>query len=281
MKTHLASGSDISAHTKLTAVAGTPIGHSMSPTIHNAIYRDLGIDATLLAFDTKDTAAVIAAMRALPIHFTAFTIPHKQAVMTMIDWISDEAKEIGSVNTVINIDGKLHGYNTDIMGIRASLPEADIKGKNALLVGAGGVAQPIAYHLQKSGTKIYCMNRERPMAETLVARWGGTVIEKEELSKTPFDVIINATPLGGPPHEDKMAVPEEIIQKGALVFDVIYAPPMTKLLTVAEARGARVVSGVKMFVEQALEQERLWLKRDIGDQGYTELVNAALAKMQH
>ncbi len=279
MKTHHATGTGISAHTKLTAVVGKPIRHSMSPVIHNAIYRDLGIDAVLLAFESTSIEEVMTAMRALPIHMGAFTIPMKQVVMPFLDSISDEATAIGAVNTVINDGGKLHGYNTDIVGIRASLQPEEMKGKNALLVGAGGVAQPVAYHLNKSGAKMYCTNRERAMAEATCAKFGGNVIDKEQLGDIPFDVIINATPVGAPPMQDMIAIPEEIIRPGAIVFDVIYAPPETKLLKVARQRGARPVSGVKMFVAQAIEQERLWLGRDIPDNGYTELVEKALAQL--
>ena len=274
-----ASGLGISAHTKLTAVFGTPLKHSMSPTIHNAIYRTLGKDAVLLAFESKNIADIMSAMRALPIHMGAFTIPLKQVVMPYLDSISEEARAIGSVNTVINDGDRLLGYNTDIVGIAASLPTKDIKGKKVLIVGAGGVAQPIAYHLQKSAAKIFCNNRESAMAETLCARWGGTVIDREHLGDVKFDVVINATPLGSSPYEDKMAVPEEMLRKGMTIFDVIYAPPETKLTKVARAKGCKVVTGVKMFVAQAIEQERLWLKRDIPDEGYTELVEKTLARM--
>jgi len=279
MKRHHASGTHISAHTKLTAVVGTPLRHSMSPVIHNAIYRDFGIDAILLAFESKSIEEIMTAMRTLPIHMGAFTIPMKQVVMPYLDTITEEAREIGSVNTVINKDGKLHGHNTDIVGIRASLPAKAMKGKKVLLIGAGGVAQPIAYHLGKSGAKIYCTNRELSMAEATCKRFGGTVIAKDALASVPFDVIINATPVGAAPFLDQMAIPEELIHRGSIVFDVIYAPAETKLIKVAKKRGAKGVSGVKMFVAQAIEQERLWLGRKIPDNGYTKLVEKALAKM--
>lgn len=266
----------ITSQTKLTAVIGNPIRHSMSPVIHNPIFRDEGVDAVMLAFQHESISDLVQVIRTLPIQLTAVTIPHKQTVMPLLDEISEDARAIGAVNTIINREGKLHGYNTDITGIAASLRGVELKGKNALLIGAGGVAQPIAYHLQKSGASIYCLNRERALADALVAKFGGTVIEKDGLASIPFDLIVNATPVGSKPNVDACAIPTEIIKRGSVVFDVIYAPLETKLLREAKARGARAISGLTMFIAQALEQERLWLGRDIPDRGYTALVEKTL-----
>jgi shikimate dehydrogenase len=267
--------------TKLTAVIGNPVAHSLSPCIHNAIYAEENIDAVLLAFGHPSVQDLVGAIRTLPIHWAAVTMPHKQTIMPLLDSIDPIAQKIGAVNTVINRDGKLEGFNTDVTGVAASLKEVPLKGKNVLLIGAGGVAQPIAYHLESEGAKMYCMNRVLADAQKLCDKFGGSPIESANLKDVAFDVIINATPVGMEPNVDATPVAKEHIRKGAVIFDVIYAPLETKLMREAKERGASVISGLTMFIEQALQQERLWLSRDIKNNGYTKHVMEELAKRKH
>src|SRR3989338_7804181 len=275
----------ISPATKLTAIMGNPVTHSLSPLLHNAIYQKEGVDAVMLAFGNPDISVLVAAVRALPIHLAAVTMPHKQTIMPLLDEIDATARDIGAVNTVVNRDGKLTGFNTDVKGIAAALSGVDLsagggsssggKGANVLLVGAGGAALTVAYHLHREGAHIFCHNRDRAQAEVLCKAFDGPFIETEDFAKQPFDVIVNATPIGMSPNVDAMPVPEEIIQKETAVFDLVYSPLETKLLRTADARGARAISGLVMFLAQGLEQERLWLGRDIaGD--YTELLENKL-----
>src|SRR3989344_3180532 len=204
--------------TKLTAVVGNPIKHSLSPFIHNTIYEREGIDAVWLAFENQDIGKLIVAVRALPIHLTAVTLPHKETVMPFLDEIDERAREIGAVNTVINSGGKLKGFNTDVVGIERSLSGTELKNKNVLVLGAGGVAHAILYHLREKKSKIY-------------------------------------------------------------VYDLVYNPPKTTLLKHAEERGAKPISGLLMFLEQALEQQRLWLDREIKDRSFLPLLEEELERM--
>ena len=267
--------------TKLTAVIGNPVTHSLSPLIHNAVYEEENIDAVLLAFGHPSVENLVGAIRTLPIHLAAVTMPHKQTIMPLLDAIDPVAEKIGAVNTVINREGKLEGFNTDVFGVAASLKETSLKGKNVLLIGAGGVAQPIAYHLSSEGASIFCMNRIRADAQKLCDKFGGTVIESDGLKNVPFDVIVNATPVGMEPNVDATPIGKEHISSGATVFDVIYAPLETRLMKEARERGARVVSGLTMFISQALEQERLWLGKDIPDNGYTKQIMYELEQRAH
>jgi len=258
--------------TKLTAIIGNPVTHSLSPLLHNAIYENEKVDAVMLAFGSPDVAPLVAAIRALPIHLTAVTMPHKQSIIPLLDEIDTAAREIGAVNTVINDKGKLRGFNTDIIGVAAALRDTPLKGQNALLVGAGGAARPVAYQLSREGANLFCHNRDVPQAEELCKKFGGTVLPADKLGPIPFSLIINATPVGMKPDVDAMPIPEDIIRPGAAVFDLVYSPLETKLLKTARAKGARAISGITMFLAQGLEQERLWLGKNISDSNYAHLL---------
>ena len=267
----------ITNKTLLTAVIGHPITHSMSPIIHNAIYKNENIDAVMLAFGNPSIEALVHVVRTLPIHLTAITMPHKQTVIPLLDSIADDAREIGSVNTILNRNGKLEGHNTDLTGIAEALKGVVVKDKNVLLIGAGGVAQPVAFHLRKNGAKIFCNNRDQNQAEALCKKFGGEVIDAKKMEEMPFDLIVNATPIGMPPNVDVSPVPKALIRPNSVVFDVVYTPLETKLLRETREQGARAISGLTMFIAQAIEQERLWLGRNVSDSGYTELLKAELS----
>ena len=264
------------AETKLTAVIGSPVKHSLSPLLHNTIYARQKIDAIMMAFENDSIETLVNVMRSLPIHLTAVTIPFKQSVIPLLDEIDMVAKKIGAVNTVINKNGILHGHNTDFVGIAKSLEKVKLRGKKVLVMGAGGAARPAAFHLSKVGAEMYCYNRSRENAETLCADFGGTVIE--DLTTIPFDVIINTTPIGMSPDTRVSPISASIIRPGSTVFDIVYNPLETQLLKDAKKRRAKTISGLTMFVAQALEQERLWLGKSIKDSGYERLLKMHLTK---
>ena len=267
--------------TRLTAVIGDPVTQSLSPLLHNKVYENEGIDAVMLAFGNPSIEKLVAAMRALPIHLAAVTMPHKQTIMPFLDEIEAEARAIGAVNTVINSGGKLIGYNTDVVGIAAALEGAALKGVNALLIGAGGAARTAAYLLKREGANIFCRNRERAQAEDLLRTFGGTFVEEDALGSVAFDVIINATPVGMKPNGDASPFPEELIRPVSTIFDLVYSPLETKLLASAARRGARAVSGLTMFLAQGLEQERLWLVKTMENEPYRELLEARVRERDH
>lgn len=268
----------ISPSTKLTAVFGDPVTHSLSPLLHNAFYQRENVDAVWLAFGNASIEPLIAAMRALPIHLAAVTMPHKQTIMPLLDEIDATARDIGAVNTVINRDGKLSGFNTDVVGISEALKGTSLTSASVLLIGAGGAARTVAYLLKKEGAKIFCYNRDQKQAEDLTHSFGGAVVEEQEFSKTTFDVIINATPVGMKPNVDATPFPEEFIRSGSAVFDLVYSPLETKLLSEASRRGARTISGLTMFLAQGVEQERLWLGKEIDGSRYRALLEEGIRK---
>jgi shikimate dehydrogenase len=250
-------------HTVLNGVTGHPLGHTLSPGLHARIYEMLGINAVMLAFPHEDIGAVIASMRALPIHLLAVTLPHKQEVMKHLDHIDPVAREIGAVNTVVNRGGKLYGHNTDIIGIAEALKDVPVKNKNVLVLGAGGAARPLCWFFKKNNAHIFCLNRTRTKAEELMKVFGGTALDNEALAETRIDVIMNATPVGMEPHPDESPFNAHLLNSGQTVFDLIYNPSETRLLKDAKKAGAKTVNGMPMLVAQALEQVRLWSGKEL------------------
>lgn len=267
-----------SKKTQLNAVFGLPIDHSLSPVLHTQIYKDNNIDAALLAFACSDIARAMQAMRNLPIHLAAVTMPHKLAVMEHLDEIDDVAKKIKAVNTVINRNGKLYGYNTDIIGVAKSLETTEIKNKKVLLIGAGGAARTVACYLQQVGGIPLYLNRTKKDAQVLADEFGGQVVDLEELEAKEIDIIVNATPVGMYPSIDKMPISEKYLFKHQIVMDIVYNPIRTKLLETATAKGAKIVSGLEMFVGQALGQVELWREKEIKNNNYNKFLEKYLNK---
>jgi shikimate dehydrogenase len=262
----------ISPATKLTAIIGDPVTHSLSPLLHNKVYENEEVDAVMLAFGHPSIEKLIVAMRVLPIHLAAVTMPHKQTIMSLLDDIDKTAHDIGAVNTVINREGKLHGFNTDVVGIATALKDVTLTGANALLIGAGGAARTVAYHLKQEEAHIFCSNRDRSQAEALMSAFGGTFIDSRDFGEQPFDVVVNATPVGMNPNAGVSPFPAEHLRPEMAVFDLVYSPLETKLLVDAKACGARTISGLTMFLAQGIEQERLWLGKTVDSAPYLKLL---------
>ena len=248
----------ITAKTKLNAVIGFPLAHSLSPAFHNEEYVRRGHDAVLMAFEHEDLSALIQVLRTLKIGLTAVTLPFKETILPLLDELDPLAERLGSVNTVLNIRGKLKGFNTDYVGIQTALKDVPLTGKKVLLLGAGGVAKPVAAFVNDSGAELLCMNRSRERAEELVKLFGGRVLEEIDLEGKSFDIVINATPVGLAPNVDGTPLDAHYLQPEHVVFDIVYNPEETRLLREAKAAGAQTRSGLLMFKAQALEQIQLW-----------------------
>ncbi|AEA46204.1 shikimate dehydrogenase [Archaeoglobus veneficus] len=249
-------------------VIGYPIKHSVSPAMHNAAFRRLGIDAIYLAFEVRPESlrdAVFGA-KALGIRGLNVTIPHKEEILKFVKPVGIAAK-IGAVNTVV-VD-RLEGHNTDAYGAMKALENAGVgvEGKTALLVGAGGAARAIAFALVENGATVIVTNRTESKGLKLVedVRKSGECIfypyDRLEELKGKIDIIINATPLGMKGFESKLPVPEGLVDD-VVVFDTVYNPMETLLISLAKRRGCRVVYGIDMLVFQGAEAFRLWLDVD-------------------
>lgn len=246
----------ITAKTVLNAVIGFPLAHSQSPAFHNEEYLKRGHDAILLAFESDNLPGLVQALRTLNVGLIAVTLPFKETILPLLDELDPLAERLGSVNTVLNMDGKLKGFNTDIHGIEKAFEGVELVGKKVLLLGAGGVAKPVAHFVNEAGAELLCMNRSREHAEKLVGEFGGRIVE--DLADETFDVIINATPIGLAPHVEETPLDARFLRAGQVVFDIVYNPEETRLLREAKSVGAVAVSGLTMFKAQALEQIRLW-----------------------
>jgi shikimate dehydrogenase len=253
------------------AVTGYPLSHSLSPKLHGKIYEMLRINAVMLPYPNEKIEAMIDVVRTLPIQLMAVTLPHKQAVMKHLDEVEKTAAGIGSVNTVINNNGKLFGYNTDIIGIAEALKSVEISGKNVIILGAGGAARPLCFFLRNKHANIFCVNRTQTKAEELMQEFGGTALDNRALEKTKIDIIINATPIGMTPNINESPFPKKLLQSDQTVFDLIYNPSETQLLKDAKNAGAKIINGMPMLIAQALEQVKLWSGKELSQAQKTEL----------
>src|SRR3989338_7496951 len=163
--------------TKLNAVIGYPLVHTRSPRLHNPVYELLKLNAVLSPISDSNIKQLVAVIRTRPIHLTAVTMPHKQSIMPLLDSVDVAAKKVGAVNTVVNRGGKLYGYNTDVAGIEYALRGTPLKGRNVLLVGAGGAASAVAYVVKKKGGNLLYLNRTKERAEELRKKFWGEIVQ--------------------------------------------------------------------------------------------------------
>jgi shikimate dehydrogenase len=259
----------ISTATRFCAVIGNPVSHSLSPAIHNAAFQELGLDFVYLACRVEKLKDAIAGMRALGnFRGMSITIPHKTEVMKYVDEVAEADRAIGAINTIVNENGKLKGFGTDGPGALKAIIDAgvDLEGKTVLMLGTGGAARAIAFTLALK-TRIKSMHlldvdpgMLKNLAEDLSAGTGAK-ISAERLSepnlKTAMgvsDLILHCTPVGMHPKTNASLIPEDLFSPGQVVFDIVYTPQNTKLLKEASARGAKALSGVEMFIHQAVLQ---------------------------
>jgi shikimate dehydrogenase len=264
------STTTISGSTRLAGVIGDPVRHSLSPVLHNAAYRELGLDWVFLAFEVADgeTRAALDAMRALGLVGLSVTMPHKTAAAACCDALSDDAAALRGVNTVsLDGDGRLVGDSTDGEGFLRSLLEAghDPTGLSTVVLGAGGAARAVVRALGRMGADVVVSARRTEAAVDAAALAGGTAVEWEQRGKAveAAALVVNATPLGmaSGPGARECPVSLESVHPGQIVSDLVYHPRETPLLQGARARGAQVVDGLGMLVHQASLQVERWTGR--------------------
>ena len=227
---------------------------------HNAAYRALGLDYTYIAFSVQDAPSAVQALRTLGIRGCGVTMPHKQAVIPYLDHLDPAAAEMKAVNTIVNDDGLLTGYNFDWSAAKQALQEAtSLENKEAVVVGAGGASRAVVYALVSSGARVRLYNRTLDKAVSLAEEFG--LVSAYPLAELPqvgaYDIIVNTTSVG---HHalGETVVPPELIHPDAVVFDVVAEPLETTLLDQAKAKGARCVAGHRMRLLQAAEQFRIY-----------------------
>jgi shikimate dehydrogenase len=262
----------ISGRTKICALIGDPVEHSISPVMHNAAYQELGLDYVYIPFHVKPEglAKAVEGLRALNVRGFNVTIPHKVVVIPMLDGLDPLAEKIGAVNTVVNTDGELRGYNTDAEGFLRVLLEHGIKpkGKRVVVLGAGGASRAITYIMAEKGARVTILNRQQELdwAEDIaqfIREDLGKEVKVYELGQLAgaienIDILVNATSVGMSPVAEESPVPAQLLRKVPAVFDIVYNPIETRLLREAREAGARVIGGVDMLAWQGALAFEKW-----------------------
>jgi len=284
----------ISATSRLCAVIGDPVHHSMSPQIHNSAFQACGLDMVYVAFHVKkgDVGRALEGVRSLGIRGLSVTIPHKVDVIPYLDQIDEISGQIGSINTVVNEGDRLVGYSTDGPGALRALAARSVetRGRNVLLLGSGGAARAVAFSLADSEEPpwltILAIEEEeaRQLRSDLTDKTNLPLTTKRLNPETlrdamaEADIVIHATPVGMSPRTDETLVPRHLIKAGQVVFDIVYTPLETRLIREAAAVGALTVAGLGMFVHQAAIQFELWTGQNAPIRLMEDTVRGALGE---
>ncbi len=254
---------------KTFAVIGDPIDHSLSPTIHNAAYRELGLECTYIAYKIpKDQLDVeIDSLKKIKISGFNVTIPHKINMLEFLDEMDENCRIIGATNTVINEDGYLKGYNTDMDGFLEPIKNRNItiKDSNVLLLGSGGAARAIIAGMAKEKAKeVTIINRTKEHATELKEFSINLGLDAEVKSitemndlHTDYNFIINSSSLGL--KNEFNIVPPEIINEETIVYDIVYKPVNTELIKESKKKNAEIIYGYEMLLSQAIRSFEIWL----------------------
>lgn len=251
------------AATRVAGIVGWPASRSLSPVIHNAAFRAAGLDWVYVAFPVApdDVAAAVAGIRGMGIAGVNVTMPHKQAVIPLLDDVTPAAGRIGAVNTIVNDGGRLIGDNTDGEGFLAFLIRGagfDPASRRVVLLGAGGAARALGVALTDAGASVTIAARRDEAARELAGESGAVACAWQDRGTAAHeaDLIVNATPAGS--RDDGSPLGSDDIPSSAVVVDLVYAPPVTSLLRDASARGAAAHNGIGMLVHQAALSFERW-----------------------
>ncbi|HYL84084.1 MAG TPA: shikimate dehydrogenase [Candidatus Angelobacter sp.] len=274
---HLYRAHRLTRATRVYGVIGDPIGHSLSPLLHNTGFAERHVNAVYLPFLVRQLPDFLEAIPELGIRGFSVTIPHKQAILRHLEECEPLAAEIGAVNTVVvRRDGSLYGCNTDYVGVlRALQKKLRIAGSRTLIFGAGGAARAAAFALARAGASVGICARREKAARQLARAVGGEVVPRRALRTEFFDAILNATPIGMHPHEGISPLSAGELQC-RIVMDLIYRPQRTKLLQIAAHKGIATVSGVDMFLSQGFAQWEIWLGKRAPEAAMRRAVLSAL-----
>lgn len=244
---------------KIYGVIADPVGHSLSPAIHNRAFHCLRVDAVYVPFQVPAARLrdFFEIARDLPLNGFSVTIPHKQKVTRYLDVVDPLARRIGAVNTVWRKGGKWRGANTDAAGVTAPLERRMRLGNASILVvGNGGAARAAAFALADKGAAVSITGRDSERVARLAGACGAVAIAPPDLAGKQFDAVVHATPLGMHPNRDECFFPDAI--PGRVVFDMVYNPLETELLRRARSQGREVIPGLEMLIEQAVHQFEIW-----------------------
>ena len=267
------------AATRVYGVAGDPIAHSLSPVMLNAAFRRENVNAVYLALHAKTLDDLLACIRDIPIHGLSITMPYKEEIVKHLDKTDPLSSKIGACNTVVRSqDGKLYGFNTDVSGVVRPLEQRiHLQGVKILVLGAGGAARAAVFGLKERGAEVYILNRTPGPAQTLAKQARAKAINKSQLKKLEFEVIINATPAGMEGNRDPLPISEQEF-KAKYFFEMVYSPAETKMVKMARSLGMQVILGSEMFVQQGARQFEIWSAKPAPVEEMQRVVEYALAQ---
>jgi 3-dehydroquinate dehydratase / shikimate dehydrogenase len=266
----------IDSKTMLLGVIADPIGHSLSPLVHNTSLRQAGINAVYVPFrvPAEYLDQFLSDAKQWGIRGLSVTIPHKEAVIKRLTKFDPSVKSIGAANTLVFEGEDIIGYNTDFRaalecvekGVNSVNQTADaeqhlsngLQGKTALLLGAGGAARAMTYGLKKNGAKVVVTNRTLKRAQQLAQTMGSDCIDWKNRHAISPDIIVNCSQVGMHPNVDETPYDRGHLRSSTVVFDMVYNPENTLLIKEARSQGCKTVTGVEMFVRQALLQFKLF-----------------------
>jgi 3-dehydroquinate dehydratase/shikimate dehydrogenase len=284
----------INAETEVFGVIGDPIGQSLSPAIHNAAFRQLGLNKVLVPFliPAGALADSLKELEWLGVKGYSVTIPHKEAVIPLLARKDGAVERVGSCNTMVWQDGEWVGYNTDYRAAMQSLEDAlgghtdnedasPLFEKQVLILGAGGVARAIAFGLARRGANITITNRHEERATDLAEEVGCRTVNWAQRASTLCDIVVNCTPVGMHPNVDDTPVPPATFSRAGMVaFDTVYHPENTMFLKLARERAGTTVSGVAMFVLQAAHQFKLYTGQEAPSDLMREVIRRKLGPIR-
>ncbi len=269
----------LNSNTRLYALFGDPVAHSLGPVMHNAAFEKAEINGVYLAFKVPRIEDAMISMKALGIAGASITIPHKETVIPLLDGIDPLARGMGAVNTIVNRDGMLFGHNTDCMGAVDPLEKVcDLNGRRVVILGAGGAARAVAFGVKQRGAIPLIVNRSQARGRALADELGAEFIPKADIAFVDPDIIVNATSLGMAPDSDAIPIDPEILKPAMVVMDIVYTPVKTALIKAAVERGCIVIDGMAMFVNQGALQFELFTGRKAPIQTMKSALLKALEK---
>ncbi len=254
----------------ICGIIGNPLGHTLSPIMHNSAFKELGVNYVYLTFEIheEELGKTLNILKEKSFRGLSVTHPFKIKVMNYLDDIDEEAKEIGAVNTIVNDVGNLKGYNTDSFGALEALIRNGVNieksGKKFLILGAGGAARALTVPLVKMGNEVIIINRTYQrggeLAQMLKKFGKAEALKMDEIGNVidDVDVLINCTPIGMKGGPEGSSLPTQLIRKDIIVFDMVYSPKDTSLLKAAKEVGAKVIYGYDMFIYQGAKAFELW-----------------------
>lgn len=264
---------------KIFGLIGEKLGHSLSPDIHKKVFRENKINGVynLFSVSQKNKNNIVESLKTLGISGCNVTIPYKEVVMEQLDFISEEAKSIGAVNTILIRDGKAYGYNTDYYGFGKMLERKniDIKGNSFFVLGAGGAARSVLKYLEDNeASKIVLVSRDKEKAARRFRSFNIDFMSYGDLNNIEDEfAIINTTPCGMYPKIDTVAVSSKIINKFEVAIDIVYNPLETRFLKIGKELGLKTVHGLFMLVGQGVKAEEIWNEINVEKSTEEEIYN--------